>query len=173
MKNEKKSFCFSDWSYRNRKIHEIWGYLEAILRVLELIFGREVFNTLPPQIGLIAFVYKFWGADLEIPTCLHPPNHQIQYFNKIFYGMVPWNQGIGLEVHTPNLGMLKHLEIIQNIHQKIQPILHIMNVLFCLKKIQIDRIGEGGRGVKVKKFENSRLISSGRNCHIKWAPALY
>ena len=57
--NPKIFFCFSDRLYRNRKIHEIWGYLEAILRVLELIFGREVFNTLPPQIGLIAFVYKF------------------------------------------------------------------------------------------------------------------
>ena len=33
-------FCFSDRSYRNRKSHEIWGHLEAILRVFELIFGR-------------------------------------------------------------------------------------------------------------------------------------
>ena len=30
-------FCFSDRSYRKRKSHEIWGHLEAILRVLELI----------------------------------------------------------------------------------------------------------------------------------------
>ena len=32
-------FCFSDRSYRNRKSHKIWVYLEAILRVLELIFN--------------------------------------------------------------------------------------------------------------------------------------
>ena len=32
--------------------HEIWEYLEAILRVLEPIFGREVLNTPPPQIRL-------------------------------------------------------------------------------------------------------------------------
>ena len=35
-----KNFCFSDRSYRNGKSNEIWGYLEAILRVLELIFGK-------------------------------------------------------------------------------------------------------------------------------------
>ena len=46
-------FCFSDRSYRNRKSHEIWGHLDAILRVLELIFGRGVLNTPPSVIGLI------------------------------------------------------------------------------------------------------------------------
>ena len=45
----KNIFCFSDRSYRNRKSHEIWGHLEAILRVLELIFGRGVLNTTPPR----------------------------------------------------------------------------------------------------------------------------
>ena len=40
MKNQKIFFCFLDRSYRNRKGHEIWGHVEAILRVLELIFGR-------------------------------------------------------------------------------------------------------------------------------------
>ena len=33
-------FCLSDRSYRNRKSHEIWGCLEAILRVLGLIYDR-------------------------------------------------------------------------------------------------------------------------------------
>ena len=37
VKNQKILFCFSDRSYRNRKSHEIWGYSEAFLRVLELI----------------------------------------------------------------------------------------------------------------------------------------
>ena len=34
--------ALSDRSYRIRKSHEILGYLEAILRVLELIFARGV-----------------------------------------------------------------------------------------------------------------------------------
>ena len=42
-------FCFS---YINRKSHEIWGYFEAILRVIEPILGKGVLNTPPPQIGL-------------------------------------------------------------------------------------------------------------------------
>ena len=33
-----KKNCFSDRSYRNRKSHEIWGHLEAILGVLGLIY---------------------------------------------------------------------------------------------------------------------------------------
>ena len=48
-KNQKKPkiiFSFSDRSYRNRQSHEIWGYLEAILRVLELIFGRVKADSL-------------------------------------------------------------------------------------------------------------------------------
>ena len=33
--------------------HDIWGHLEAIMRVLELIFGRRGVEHLPPtQIGL-------------------------------------------------------------------------------------------------------------------------
>ena len=40
VKNQKILFCFSDRSYINRKSHEIWDHLEAILRVLVLIFGR-------------------------------------------------------------------------------------------------------------------------------------
>ena len=54
----KKKFCFSDRSYRNRKSHKILGYLEAILRVLELIFGRGVLNIPSlPQIGLKTIMY--------------------------------------------------------------------------------------------------------------------
>ena len=41
-----KSLCFSDRSNRNRKSNEIGGYLEAILRVLELIFGRVNFKLI-------------------------------------------------------------------------------------------------------------------------------
>ena len=36
---------WSLWSYGNRKSHAIWGSLEAILRVLGLIYGRGVLNT--------------------------------------------------------------------------------------------------------------------------------
>ena len=32
-------FLFSDWSYRNRKNHEIWGCLKAFLGVFGLIYG--------------------------------------------------------------------------------------------------------------------------------------
>ena len=39
VKNQ-KFFCFSDRSYRNRTRNRNWGHLEAILRVLEVIFGR-------------------------------------------------------------------------------------------------------------------------------------
>ena len=41
-------------SYRNRKSHEILGYLVVNLRVLELIFGRGggIEHTPLPQIGL-------------------------------------------------------------------------------------------------------------------------
>ena len=46
-----KFFCFSDRSYRNRKSHEISGCLEAILRVLGMIYGM-ILNTPPPKIGL-------------------------------------------------------------------------------------------------------------------------
>ena len=46
-------FCFSDRSYRNRKSHEIWGHLEAILRVLELIFGRGLKSLIGLKVHLL------------------------------------------------------------------------------------------------------------------------
>ena len=52
---EKSSFCFSYKSYRNRKSQEIKGYLEVILRVLEMIFGT---GGGVPQIGLNSFSLK-------------------------------------------------------------------------------------------------------------------
>ena len=54
---EPKKKFFSDRSYRDRKSHEIWGHLEAILRVLELIFGRGMLNTPPSLIGLIQLIH--------------------------------------------------------------------------------------------------------------------
>ena len=42
---KRKKNCLSDRSYRNKKSHEIWGYLEANLMVLQLIFGRGVLST--------------------------------------------------------------------------------------------------------------------------------
>ena len=57
MKNQKKFFCFSDRSYRNRKSHEIWGHLEAILRVLELIFGRGGVEQ-RPKMGVLVRFYR-------------------------------------------------------------------------------------------------------------------
>ena len=54
-KTQKKIFCFSDKSYRNRKSHKILGHLEAIWRVLELIFGRGGVEH-PPVPNRV----KFW-----------------------------------------------------------------------------------------------------------------
>ena len=51
MKKQKK-ICFSDSSYGNRKSHGIWGCLEAILRVLGLIYGRRGVEHPPALIGL-------------------------------------------------------------------------------------------------------------------------
>ena len=50
-----KSIFFCFW-----KSHEIWGHLEAILRVLELIFDRGVLNSPQFQIGLkiLDILYK-------------------------------------------------------------------------------------------------------------------
>ena len=54
----KKIFCFSDRSYRNRKSHKIWGHLEAIYRVLEMIFSRGGVEHPPSLIGLS--LIQFW-----------------------------------------------------------------------------------------------------------------
>ena len=45
---KKHFFLFSGRLYRNRKSHEIWGHLEAIFGVIELIYDSP-----PSQIRLI------------------------------------------------------------------------------------------------------------------------
>ena len=58
-KNQKNYFCFTDRSNRNRKSHKIWGHLEAILRVWELIFGRGVLNPVSNRVNGYLLLTEF------------------------------------------------------------------------------------------------------------------